>query len=87
MGRASELNSFVKLGYDSGHIEIELKGPKGKSNLVIRRNLSAKSKGSSFTLNGTVATGKEITSRMADLNVQVGNLWYDWSIFWLDSLT
>ncbi|EGO27756.1 hypothetical protein SERLADRAFT_354935 [Serpula lacrymans var. lacrymans S7.9] len=74
LGRASELNSFVKLGKDAGHIEIELKGPKGKPNLIICRQLSAKSRGSSFTLNGKSATGKEITNRMAELNVQVGNL-------------
>ncbi|KAF8885790.1 P-loop containing nucleoside triphosphate hydrolase protein [Infundibulicybe gibba] len=74
LGRASDLNSFVKIGTESGHIEIELKGPKGKPNLVIRRNLSAKSKGSTFTLNGHSATGREITQKMADLNVQVGNL-------------
>jgi structural maintenance of chromosomes protein 5 len=76
LGRASELNSFVKIGTDSGFIEIELKGPKGKGNLIIRRNLSATSKGSSFTLNGHSATGKEITNKMQELNVQVGNMWY-----------
>ena len=44
MGRANELHSFVKIGADDGHIEIELKAPKGKPNLVIRRLLSAKNK-------------------------------------------
>jgi structural maintenance of chromosomes protein 5 len=43
---------------------------------VVRRNLTAKSKGSSFTLNGSSATGTEIKAKMAELNVQVGNLWY-----------
>jgi hypothetical protein len=76
LGRASELNSFVKLGATDGHIEIELKGPAGKPNLVIKRNLTAKSKGSSFTLNGASATGTEIKTKVAELNVQVGNLWY-----------
>ncbi|KAH7887409.1 P-loop containing nucleoside triphosphate hydrolase protein [Phlebopus sp. FC_14] len=74
LGRASELNSFVKNDKDSGYIEIELKGAKGERNLVIRRKLSAKSRGSTFTLNGAPATGKEVSSRMANLNVQVGNL-------------
>ncbi|KAI0920810.1 hypothetical protein AcW1_005022 [Taiwanofungus camphoratus] len=74
LGRASELPSFVKIGTDSGHIEIELKGTKGKPNLIIRRTLSAKSKSSTFTLNGHAATGKEINARMAGLNVQVSNL-------------
>ncbi|KAH9833821.1 uncharacterized protein C8Q71DRAFT_772688 [Rhodofomes roseus] len=74
LGRATELNSFVKIGTDSGFIEIELKAPKGKPNLIIKRTLSAKSKSSSFFLNGQAATGREINSRMAELNVQVSNL-------------
>jgi len=76
LGRASELGSFVKIGAETGHIEIELKGPKGKRNLVIKRNLRAKSKSSTFALNGSSVPGREITERMAELNVQVGNLWY-----------
>ncbi|KZT06482.1 P-loop containing nucleoside triphosphate hydrolase protein [Laetiporus sulphureus 93-53] len=74
LGRASELNSFVKIGTDSGYIEIELKGPKGKPNLVIRRSLNARTKSSTFTLNGQSATGREINNRMAELNVQISNL-------------
>ncbi|KAG1868097.1 P-loop containing nucleoside triphosphate hydrolase protein [Suillus tomentosus] len=74
LGRANEISSFVKHGKESGYIEIELKGAKGQKNLVIRRNLSAKSKSSTLTLNGQSCTGKEITNRMAKLNVQVGNL-------------
>jgi len=76
LGRASELNSFVKIGTESGFIEIELKGPKGKVNLIIRRHLSATSKSSSFTLNGHSVTAKEITTKVLELNVQIGNLWY-----------
>ncbi|KAL0950349.1 hypothetical protein HGRIS_010317 [Hohenbuehelia grisea] len=74
LGRASELNSFVKMGKEDGHIEIELKGSIGKPNLVIRRNLRANSKGSTFTLNGQSASGREINNKMAELNVQIGNL-------------
>lgn len=70
------MNSFVKIGADTGHVEIELKGPKGKPNLVIRRNINGRTKGSTFTLNGNPASGREITQRMTELNVQVGNLWY-----------
>ncbi|OSX59547.1 hypothetical protein POSPLADRAFT_1048859 [Postia placenta MAD-698-R-SB12] len=62
------------IGTDNGHIEIELKSPKGKPNLVIKRTLSAKSKSSNFTLNGQSATGREINARMAELGVQVSNL-------------
>jgi structural maintenance of chromosomes protein 5 len=79
LGRASELNSFVKIGTDKGYIEIELKGPKGKGNLVVRRNLSSTSNSSTFSLNGSVATGQEIKQKMLELNIQVGNLWCE---FW-----
>ncbi|KIK95336.1 hypothetical protein PAXRUDRAFT_25548 [Paxillus rubicundulus Ve08.2h10] len=74
LGRASELSSFVKNDKETGYIEIELKGAKGQQNLVIRRNLSAKSRSSTFTLNGQSSTGKEVSIHMAKLNVQVGNL-------------
>lgn len=66
----------MKLGTDKGYIEIELKGFAGKPNLIIRREISAKTKGSSFTLNGQPATGREVSDKMAALNVQVENLWY-----------
>ncbi|KAF9024415.1 P-loop containing nucleoside triphosphate hydrolase protein [Hymenopellis radicata] len=74
LGRANEVNLFVKQGTTDGYIEIELKGPKGKGNLIIRRLLRADSKTSTFMLNGVGATGKEVSNQMAALNVQVGNL-------------
>ncbi|KAI0309852.1 P-loop containing nucleoside triphosphate hydrolase protein [Amylostereum chailletii] len=74
LGRANELNAFVKMGTSDGFIEIELKGKIGKENVIIRRNLSATSKTSTFTLNGRSATGREVTQKMNELNIQVGNL-------------
>ncbi|KAF5321440.1 hypothetical protein D9619_000084 [Psilocybe cf. subviscida] len=74
LGRASEINSFVKHAANDGYIEIELKGPKNKKNLVIRRSLNAHSKSSTFAINSASASGKEVTTKMAELNVQVGNL-------------
>ncbi|TDL30065.1 P-loop containing nucleoside triphosphate hydrolase protein [Rickenella mellea] len=74
LGRASELNSFVKHGYETGFIEIELKGAKGQSNVVIRRNLKATSKGTTFELNGAQVPGKEVNARVSALNVQCTNL-------------
>ncbi|KAJ7098493.1 hypothetical protein B0H15DRAFT_737954, partial [Mycena belliarum] len=50
LGRADHLNAFVKIGAADGFIEIELKGPARAPNLVIRRNLSATAKTSTFTL-------------------------------------
>lgn len=66
---------FVKQGTDEGFVEIELKGRRGKPNLVIRRMLKSTSKSSTYTLNGQSATGREVTMRMNELNIQVGNLW------------
>ncbi|KAI0787066.1 P-loop containing nucleoside triphosphate hydrolase protein [Irpex lacteus] len=74
LGRQSEIQSFVKLGKEDGHIEIELKGPKGRPNIVVRRTLSARSKTSQFTINGSTVTGREVNQRMQELNVQVTNL-------------
>lgn len=65
----------MKLGKEDGHIEIELKGPKGRPNIVVRRTLSARSKTSQFTINGSTVTGREVNQRMQELNVQVTNLW------------
>ncbi|KAJ7183001.1 hypothetical protein C8R43DRAFT_1145589 [Mycena crocata] len=76
LGRATKLNAFVKIGADRAHIEIELKSPSGQQNLVIKRsfNAEAKNTGSSFLMNGRAASGREVTERVARLNVQVGNL-------------
>ena len=74
LNRAQDLKSFVKNDKDKGYIEIELKGAKGKGNLVIRRDLDIAQK-TGFKLNGANASGKEINARMAELNVQVSNLW------------
>ena len=65
----------MKIGANDGHIEIELKGPRGEPNLVIRRSLTAKQKSSKFHINNKSATGKEVNAAMARLNVQVSNLW------------
>ncbi|CAK5274139.1 unnamed protein product [Mycena citricolor] len=74
LGRANDLNEFVKINTQEGHIEIELKGPAGEPNLVIRRNITSRAKSSTFTLNGKAATGGEVSAKVAKLNVQVGNL-------------
>ncbi|KAJ7098489.1 P-loop containing nucleoside triphosphate hydrolase protein [Mycena belliarum] len=74
LGRADHLNAFVKIGAADGFIEIELKGPARAPNLVIRRNLSATAKTSTFTLNKKSASGAEVAARVAQLNVQCGNL-------------
>ncbi|KAI0030174.1 P-loop containing nucleoside triphosphate hydrolase protein [Vararia minispora EC-137] len=74
LGRANELNAFVKMGATEGFIEIELKGPVGGKNVVIRRKLTAKSKTSQFAMDGRQATGREVQQKMSELNIQVDSL-------------
>ncbi|KAG5221008.1 Structural maintenance of chromosomes protein [Salix suchowensis] len=57
----------------------QLEGSLGKPNVIIRRMLKSTSKSSQFLLNGKSASGKDINAKMAELNVQVGNLWCDTS--------
>ena len=68
------MSEFVKLGHDSGWVEVELKGKPGGRNFVIRRHLANDSDRTTFTLDGRDATAAEIHQTMARLNVQVGNL-------------
>ena len=74
LGR-QDLNSFVKQTKQKGHIEIELKGHPGKSNIIIRRELVEGTRTTSFTINGKSAVGKDVNATIAKLNIQVGNLW------------
>lgn len=76
MGRSNELNAFVKIGHETGYVELELKGKIGTPNLVIRRNINSKNRSSTFTLNGNAISGNQISARLAELNAQVSNLWY-----------
>lgn len=74
LGRADQITSYVKKGHKEGYIEIELKGPLGERNLVVRRNISSQTKNTTFTLNGKSASGREVSERIARLNIQVSNL-------------
>jgi hypothetical protein len=75
LGRATEISSFVKDQKKEGYIELELKGKMGTPNLTIRRQIFSDKKSSTFTLNGTAATGKEVSEKITELNIQVANLW------------
>ena len=65
----------MKQTKQKGHIEIELKGHPGKPNIVIKRKLIEGSRNTSFTINGKSAVGKDVNATIAQLNIQVGNLW------------
>ncbi|KDE05760.1 hypothetical protein MVLG_03851 [Microbotryum lychnidis-dioicae p1A1 Lamole] len=75
LGRASKLSEFCKKDSSKDTwIEIELKAPRGSRNLVIRRYLSRTDERSSFQINGSETTAKEVNERMSNLGVQIGNL-------------
>ena len=65
----------MKQTKQKGYIELELKGRPGKPNIVIRRELIEGSRNTSFTINGKSAVGKDVNATIAQLNIQVGNLW------------
>ena len=65
----------MKQTKQKGYIELELKGPPGKPNIIIRRELIEGSRNTSFTINGKSAVGKDVNATIAQLNIQVGNLW------------
>ncbi|KAL5636412.1 hypothetical protein ACGC1H_000395 [Rhizoctonia solani] len=74
LGRQSEIQGFVKNGKKDGFVEIELKGPAGKPNVIIKRTLTSLNKSSKFFLNGEATGLREIKIKLAELNVQVTNL-------------
>lgn len=65
----------MKQTKQKGYIELELKGQPGKPNIVIRRDLIEGTRNTSFTINGKSAVGKDVNATIAQLNIQVGNLW------------
>ncbi|CAE6474982.1 unnamed protein product [Rhizoctonia solani] len=65
---------FVKNGKKDGFVEIELKGPAGEPNVIIKRTLTSLNKSSKFFLNGETTGLREIKLKLAELNVQVTNL-------------
>ncbi|CAE6422238.1 unnamed protein product [Rhizoctonia solani] len=74
LGRQSEIQGFVKNGKKDGFVEIELKGPAGEPNLIIKRTLTSLNKSSKFFLNGEPIGIREVKIKLAELNVQVTNL-------------
>ncbi|KAL8291767.1 hypothetical protein RQP46_002025 [Phenoliferia psychrophenolica] len=74
LGRSVKLSDYVKTGTQECWIEIELKGLPGKPNAIIRRFLNKDNDQTRFHLNGASASAKEISTKMEELHVQVGNL-------------
>lgn len=75
LGRATEISAFVKDQQKEGFIELELKGKANNPNIVIRRHIFSDKKSSTFTINGKSTTGAKVNEKIAELNIQIGNLW------------
>ena len=52
MGRANDLKAYVKLGEEDAETEIELKGPRGKKNVIIKRRFTKDNDTSEWFMNG-----------------------------------
>jgi chromosome segregation ATPase len=75
MGRAPNLQAYVKQGTEHAETEIELKAPRGKSNYVITRKFQMGNEKSTWQLNGKSKTKKDIEQLVTKLGVQANNLW------------
>lgn len=75
LGRAKDPKDYIKRGFDSAAIEIELCAADydNKSNLVIRREIMRNGP-SKFMLNGKVVAAREVARRCSELRIQIDNL-------------
>ncbi|KAF2135799.1 uncharacterized protein K452DRAFT_322848 [Aplosporella prunicola CBS 121167] len=76
LGRAKELGEFVKHGAREAEIEIELAGgqqTRGR-NPIIRRLIKKEGNKTSFSLNGSQSTAKEIARLCKSFSIQIDNL-------------
>ncbi|KAL9554740.1 hypothetical protein MBANPS3_002683 [Mucor bainieri] len=73
LGRAKDINEFVKTGEDESIIMIELKKV-GTRNVTISRSFKKGSKASTWRINGKSCTFKEVQAIVNGFNIQVDNL-------------
>ncbi|KAG5440223.1 hypothetical protein PCANB_001793 [Pneumocystis canis] len=73
LGRAKDINEYIKFGSEMAHIEIELKGSKDCSNTLISRTIYLNNT-STWELNGISSNFKHIKEKMDELNIQINNL-------------
>ncbi|KAK0563559.1 Structural maintenance of chromosomes protein 5 [Tilletia horrida] len=74
LGRAKDVAAFVKQGYDTSSITIELKGKPGQRNLIIRRDIGRHNNQSDWFLDGQKTTQRDIDSRVEALDIKIDNL-------------
>ncbi|KAA8914767.1 hypothetical protein TRICI_002843 [Trichomonascus ciferrii] len=73
LGRAKTVNEYIKNGENEAIIEIELQGLPGKASPVIKRVIN-RDKGTSWFINNTGVTQKEVAKAIQKYNIQVDNL-------------
>jgi chromosome segregation ATPase len=73
LGRAKTVNEYIKNGEKEAVIEIELQGLRGKASPVIKRVINSE-KGTSWFINNTGVTQKEVAKAIQKYNIQVDNL-------------
>ncbi|XP_064460877.1 structural maintenance of chromosomes protein 5-like [Ornithodoros turicata] len=72
VGRASHVADYIRHGADTAVIEIELYNPTDRNN-IIERQIFSNNK-SVWKLNSIVVPQKTVEAKVAELNIQVGNL-------------
>ncbi|CAO3651727.1 unnamed protein product [Mucor fragilis] len=73
LGRARDINEFVKTGEDESTIMIELKKV-GTRNVTISRSFKKGSKASTWRINGKASTFRDVQTIVNGFNIQVDNL-------------
>ncbi|CAO3703824.1 unnamed protein product [Rhizopus stolonifer] len=73
LGRAKNIQEFVKTGEDEATIAIELKKVNDR-NIVIQRSFKKSSNSTAWKVNGKGTTHKEVMSIIHGFNIQVDNL-------------
>ncbi|OMJ27886.1 Structural maintenance of chromosomes protein 5, partial [Smittium culicis] len=74
LGRTKEVNGFVKHGFETGFVELTLKGPGSNTTTTIRRILTSNSNISTYKLNGINSTAIKVSEVVKKLNIQLDNL-------------
>ncbi|KAG4305107.1 hypothetical protein PORY_001277 [Pneumocystis oryctolagi] len=73
LGRAKDINEYIKFGSEMARIEIELKGTDEGPNILVSRVIYIDNT-STWELNGVSSNHKHVREKMDELNIQIDNL-------------
>lgn len=73
LGRAKDINEYIKFGSEMARIEIELKGSDDGPNTIVSRLIRIDNT-SVWELNGISSSLKHVREKMDELNIQIDNL-------------